>query len=72
MMWGFNTVSWFWMLPMMLVFWAVAVGVIVVLVRSLASPRFDRDAPMEALRRRLAAGQITRDEYEKTKQLLEG
>jgi uncharacterized membrane protein len=71
MMWGYNTVSWLWMLPMMLIFWSVLVGVIVLLIRLMSTPRLDRDAPMEALRRRLASGQITRDEYEQTKKLLE-
>jgi putative membrane protein len=72
MMWGYNMVGWFWMLPVMIIFWAVVIGVIVLVIRAVSMPRSDRETPMDALRRRLGSGQITRDEYEQTRKLLEG
>jgi uncharacterized membrane protein len=60
------------MLPMMIIFWGVVIGVIVLVIRAVSMPRSDREAPMDALRGRLASGQITRDEYEQTRKLLQG
>jgi uncharacterized membrane protein len=71
-MWGYNMAGWFWMLPMMIIFWGVVIGVIVLVIRAVSMPRSDRETPMDALRRRLASGQITRDEYEQTRKVLEG
>jgi uncharacterized membrane protein len=72
MMWGYNMVGWLWMLPVMIIFWGVVIGVMVLVIRAVSMPRWDRETPMDALRRRLASGQITRDEYEQTRKLLEG
>jgi uncharacterized membrane protein len=72
MMWGYNMVGWLWMLPVMIIFWGVVIGGIVLVIRAVSMPRSDRETPMDALRRRLASGQITRDEYEQTRKLLEG
>ncbi|TMF95602.1 MAG: SHOCT domain-containing protein [Chloroflexi bacterium] len=68
--WGYDSGAWFWMLPMMFVFWGVAIAGVVLLVRFLATPRLDGFAGLDAPRRRLDAGQITRDEYEHAKRIL--
>lgn len=59
---------WFWWL-----FWVAVLGVIF-LVLSGSTVRRDgasRETPHEVLRRRLAAGEITTDEYEQRKALLD-
>lgn len=71
MMWSYNVLGWFWMLPLMLLFWGVLIAVIVLVVRALGSPRTDGDQAMQALRKRLAAGEISPDEYEKIKRQLQ-
>lgn len=70
MMWSYNVLGWFWMLPLMLLFWGVFIVVIVLVVRALGS-RVDGNEAMQALDKRLAAGEIGPDEYEKTKKLLQ-
>ncbi len=70
MMWSYNATSWIWMMPMMLLIWMVVIGVVILMVRALSAPREKGDAAMEALRRRLAAGQITPEEYERTTKIL--
>jgi len=69
-MWSYNATSWIWMMPMMLLIWMVVIGVVILMVRALSAPRERGDAAMEALRRRLAAGQITPEEYERTTKIL--
>jgi len=69
-MWSYNATSWIWMMPMMLLIWMVVIGVVILMVRALSAPREKGDAAMEALRRRLAAGQITPEEYERTTKIL--
>lgn len=71
MMWGYNVLGWFWMLPLMLLFWGVSIAVIVLVVRALGSLRIDGNEAVQALKKRLAAGEISPDEYEKTKKLLQ-
>jgi uncharacterized membrane protein len=71
MMWSYNVLGWFWMLPLMLLFWGVFIAVTVVVVRALGSLRIDGNEAMQALQKRLAAGEISPDEYEKTKKLLQ-
>lgn len=71
MMWGYNVLGWFWMLPLMLLFWGAFIAVIVLVVRALGSLRIDGNGAMQALQKRLAAGEISPDEYEKTKKLLQ-
>jgi uncharacterized membrane protein len=71
MMWSYNVLGWFWMLPLMLLFWGVFIAVIVLVLRALGSLRIDGNEAMQALQKRLAAGEISRDEYEKTKKLLQ-
>jgi uncharacterized membrane protein len=71
MMWSYNVLGWFWMLPLMLLFWGVFIAVTVVVVCALGSLRIDGNGAMQALQKRLAAGEISPDEYEKTKKLLQ-
>jgi putative membrane protein len=59
---------------MMLLFWGLLIAGIVVLVRALASrsvfgqPSYD--SALEVLRRRYAAGEITKDQFEEMKRTL--
>ncbi len=76
---GYGMMGWGWLamviafLVMLAVIAAVIVGV-VWLVRALGGstrPSTERETPMEILRRRMAAGEISNDEYERMKQMLE-
>ncbi len=58
---------------MMLLFWGGVAVAIVFLVRSLSSWRTEpNDNAMEMLRRRLAAGEITSEEFERIRKVLQG
>jgi putative membrane protein len=58
---------------MMILFWAVAVVVIIWAVRSLGTGRSATTAtPLELLERRFAAGEIDREDFEERKRLLSG
>ena len=71
MMWGYHDGwSWLWMLPMMLLIWGALIAVAIWGVRALTTPRNSGDA-MDALRRRLAAGEISPEDFEKTKRILQ-
>jgi putative membrane protein len=71
MMWGYNGVGWFWMLPVMLLVWGVVIAAIVLLIRALGASRIGGDEALQTLRKRLAAGEISPDEYERMKRLLQ-
>jgi putative membrane protein len=71
MMWGYNGVGWFWMLPVMLLVWGVVIAAIVLLIRALGASRTGGDEALQTLRKRLAAGEISPDEYERMKRLLQ-
>jgi uncharacterized membrane protein len=70
MMWGYG-LSWFWMLPTMLLFTVGLIALLLWLV-SATSSRGTADSAIETLRRRLAAGEISQDEFETTKRILQG
>ena len=55
------------------IFWVVLIGVLVFYSwgRWDDQPRRSRDTPLEILQRRLASGEITPDEYDKRKTLLD-
>lgn len=57
------------------IFWLVLVGVLVLFVygwgRPGERPRNPRETPHEVLRRRLASGEITTEQYEERKALLD-
>ena len=72
MMWGYyDGRSWLWMLPIMLLIWGAVIAVAIWGIRALTSSRNSGDA-MDTLRRRLAAGEISQDDFEKTKRTLQG
>jgi putative membrane protein len=71
-LWG-----WGWMIGgwiMMLVFWGFLIAGIVVLVRVFANRNVlgqpSHDSALEILRRRYAAGEITKDQFEEMKRTL--
>ena len=58
---------------MMLVLWGGVAALIVFVVRSLSGPRpAPTDSAMETLRRRLAVGEITPEEFERIRKVLQG
>lgn len=73
MMWyyGSGGWSWLWMTVMMLIFWGALIAVAVWAIRSGLGSRRESDA-MDVLRRRLAAGEIGQEDFEKTKRILHG
>jgi uncharacterized membrane protein len=71
MIWGYDAVGWFWMLPVMLLFWGVVIASIALLLRALGAPRIRGDEALQALRKRLAASEISPDDYERMKRLLQ-
>ena len=72
MMWyyGSGGWDWLWMAGMMVLFWGGVIVIGVWLIRGLAGPRQTGDTAVDLLRKRLAAGEITADEFEKTKKAL--
>jgi putative membrane protein len=73
MMWyyGSGGWSWLWMTVMMLIFWGALIAVAVWAIRSGLGSRRENDA-LNVLRRRLAAGEISQEDFEKTKRILQG
>jgi uncharacterized membrane protein len=64
--------DWWWVMVIaMTVFWAVVVWAIVMLVRDRDGSRIG-DRPDDALKLRLARGEITPEEYERSRKLLRG
>jgi putative membrane protein len=72
MMWGYyDGWSWLWMAAMMVLFWGGIIAVAVFAIRAFSGPR-GSDQAMDLLRRRLAGGEISQEEYEKTRKALQG
>ena len=72
MMWGYyDGFSWLWMALMMVLFWGGIGAVAVFVLRSFGGSK-NTDQAMDVLRRRFASGEITQDEYEKTRKALQG
>ena len=75
MMWDWGSgYGWGMMLGgslMMLLFWGGLALLIVLVVRGFGGPR-QVDTTSETLRRRLAAGEITVEEYDRTRKMLQG
>ena len=73
MMWRYSNdpVAWLWMGLLMVLFWGAIVAIVVFAVRSFRPNRGD-DVAMDTLRRRLAAGEISQEEFEKTRRILQG
>jgi putative membrane protein len=73
MMWyyGSGGWSWLWMTLMMVIFWGGVIAVAVWAIRSALGARPDSNA-IDVLRHRLAAGEISQEDFEKTKRILQG
>lgn len=61
--WGMYPVWWF--------FWFILLFWIFVLPYDIPGQRRKRDTPLEILKKRLAAGQITKEQYEEYKKIIE-
>jgi uncharacterized membrane protein len=76
MMWyyGAGASPWMWAagVLMMLVVWGGLAALVVWAVRGLTRQPRAEDSADEILRRRVASGQISPDEYEKTRNVLRG
>jgi uncharacterized membrane protein len=71
MMWGYGYDAWNWLwIPGMLLFWGGLAALAVWAVRTLAGSRATGDGALDTLRKRLAAGEITLEDYEKIKKVL--
>ncbi len=71
MMWGWNYYdgwAWIGMGAMILLIVVLAIWTI----RAFRGPRHESDSAMAALRRRLASGEISQEDFEKTKKVLQG
>ena len=72
--WGTGGAWWMWIVGVliMILFWGGVAAVVVLLVRSLAGPgRTQRDSAMDTLRRRLAAGEISEEEFERIRKVIQ-
>lgn len=77
MMWywgsGGGWAMWIFGILMMLLFWGGLAAIVVFLVRSFGGSRqVHPDSAMETLRRRLAAGEITQEEFERIRKVIQG
>ena len=71
MMWGYyDGWNWLWMVPMMILVWGGFIALAFALVRSVGS-RGNSEA-RDVLRRRLANGETSHDEFEKIRKALQG
>jgi len=73
MMWYGYYDGWTWLLmaATMVLFWGGVAALVVFVVRAVTGPR-GGDQAMDTLRRRLAGGEITREEFENTRRSLQG
>jgi len=72
MMWGYyDGWSWLWMVLVMVLFWG-GIGTLAVFVLRSFTGSKNSDQAMDVLRRRFASGEITQDEFEKTRKALQG
>jgi uncharacterized membrane protein len=72
MMWGYyDGANWVWMAAMMLLFWGGIAVLAVFAFRSFGGPKAG-DQAIDILRRRFASGEITPDEFEKSRKALQG
>lgn len=71
-MWGYyDGWSRLWMAGMMVVFWGAIIALAVWAVRSFGPRHQDGDAAIDTLRKRFAAGEISQEEFDKTKRPLQ-
>jgi putative membrane protein len=72
MMWGyFDGGNWLWMAGMMVFFWGGLIVLAVFAIRAFTGTK-SNDHALDILRRRLAGGEITQEDYEKTRKALQG
>jgi putative membrane protein len=77
MMWGHYGGDWWWMMLFggfwMLIFWGAVIGLIVWGVKQFTRDRdtAPQDTPLQVAQRRLARGEITREQFEDLKQALQ-
>lgn len=72
---GYGASPWMWILGslVMILFGGGLIVLVVWAIRAVGGPRAgSSDNALEVLKRRLAAGEITQDEYEKTRRVLQG
>ena len=69
MMWYYSGGNWLWMAAMMVVFWGAIVALVVFAIRAFR-PGPPQDSAIETLRHRLAAGEISQEEFDRTRQAL--
>lgn len=72
--WWNNGYGWPWALLWLafaVLFWGGLIVLLVWAVRSATTPRRTQDTAMQVLKRRLAAGEITQEEYERIKRLIQ-
>jgi len=71
-MWGYyDSWNWLWMGGMMLLFWAGVIALMIWGVRAFTGPRSDGGPAIATLRSRLAAGEMSQEEFDKTKRILQ-
>ncbi|HET7421667.1 MAG TPA: SHOCT domain-containing protein [Candidatus Dormibacteraeota bacterium] len=71
--WTGNGGMWLAGIVMTVVLWGAIIAFIVVLLRSMPQRKTDgADAALATLRRRLASGEITSDEFERLRKVLQG
>jgi putative membrane protein len=72
MMWGYyDGASWIWMGLMMVLVWGAIIAAVVWAIRGFAPSRHTGDAALDTLRHRFAAGEISQEEFEKTRRALQ-
>lgn len=75
MMWWYNGGDgwgWLWITGMMVLFWGGVILLGIWAVRGVSGPRRPSDAAIDVLRKRLAAGEISPEDFEKTRKALQG
>jgi putative membrane protein len=71
-MWGYyDGWSWLWMGTMMVLFWGGIFALAVFAFRAWNGTK-SKDPALDLLRQRFARGEITQDEYEKTRKAMQG
>jgi len=64
--------GWLWGSLIMVLFWGGLILLLVWAIRVFSEPRPRSDKPLDILKRRLASGEVSQEEYEKTRRALLG
>ena len=71
MLWNYDVGgSWLWMGSSMVFFWSGVILLAILAIRAITSSKQTGELAMDTLRHRLAAGEISPEEFEKTKKAL--